>query len=268
MRARACKVATIATLKYHFQIIRLIFLLEGIDRLRLKAATLKGKDEVEEAPAAELGSSAAAAVERPGDSAVAEASAADKGKAGSSGDKGEVGAEKVEAATPVVSEGDSAKAAVALETASSTAASQTGEAASEQASGKNEDAPPFISVHELLKKRRRAKDRVCYFFHEDVATFEVAASHLARPMRARMAHEIVDAWGVYASYLDPIRPRLATRTDIGQFHADPYVATLQTADDFLEMWPHDVAQEAARAYLGSDASVLAMICGTEGRAAL
>ena len=129
-----------------------------------------------------------------------------------------------------------------------------GRKADEKKEGKEAAAPALktVTIKDLLTDKKYCKklERVCYFHHEDMAIFDHPASHLARPFRAAMAHEILASSGVYGKYLDPIRPRLATRTDIGQYHSDNYVATLQTADDFLKTWPQDVAQQAARNYVG------------------
>ena len=64
--------------------------------------------------------------------------------------------------------------------------------------------------------------------------FDVGREHRHRPFRGRMAHALLCSYGFYPHFLEPIHPRLATRTDLGQFHSDAYIEVLATAQKAVE----------------------------------
>ena len=54
-----------------------------------------------------------------------------------------------------------------------------------------------------------------------------------RPFRAQLTHELLVHFGIYENHLEPMRPRLVTRTDLGQYHSDNYLALLQICENYL-----------------------------------
>lgn len=78
------------------------------------------------------------------------------------------------------------------------------------------------------------RKRVVYFHHDELSIFEHGAGHQRKPFRAKLTHSLVKALGIYESCLEPIRPRLVTMTDLGQFHADNYISMLRFAQENID----------------------------------
>mmetsp|Transcript_14919 Transcript_14919/g.28977 ORF Transcript_14919/g.28977 Transcript_14919/m.28977 type:complete len:474 (+) Transcript_14919:650-2071(+) len=73
------------------------------------------------------------------------------------------------------------------------------------------------------------KKRVAYFYDAELSVYEHNRGHKFKPFRAKLAHELIDQYGAYKDMMDVLRPRLVTRTDMGQYHSDAYLEILATA---------------------------------------
>ncbi|EAY23061.1 acetylpolyamine aminohydrolase, putative [Trichomonas vaginalis G3] len=70
------------------------------------------------------------------------------------------------------------------------------------------------------------KQRVVYFYDEDIGNFYYAPNHPMKPHRVRMAHNLILAYDLLPK-MRVLRPRRATATDMTRFHSDEYVQFLQ-----------------------------------------
>ena len=73
-----------------------------------------------------------------------------------------------------------------------------------------------------------SKTRVCYFYDEEIGNFYYDEGHPMKPVRVRMTHSLVLAYGLYKE-LQMFRPRRATPVEMMRFHTPEYVKFLQNA---------------------------------------
>ncbi|KAF9923016.1 histone deacetylase [Linnemannia zychae] len=66
------------------------------------------------------------------------------------------------------------------------------------------------------------KQRVSYFYDEDVGNYTYGLGHPMKPHRVRMCHTLVTNYGLYKK-MDVIRPKRATARQMTRFHNDEYV---------------------------------------------
>ncbi|GBG32760.1 Histone deacetylase [Hondaea fermentalgiana] len=71
--------------------------------------------------------------------------------------------------------------------------------------------------------------RIAYFHDLELSTYEHGRAHKFRPFRAKLAHQLINGYGAYKDLMEVLRPRLVTRTDMGQYHSDAYLEILATA---------------------------------------
>jgi histone deacetylase 1/2 len=71
-----------------------------------------------------------------------------------------------------------------------------------------------------------AKNRVCYFYDNEIGNFYYGPGHPMKPHRIRMTHTLLLNYGIY-KHMQVFRPQLAGVEDMTQFHADDYIAFLQ-----------------------------------------
>jgi histone deacetylase 1/2 len=96
-----------------------------------------------------------------------------------------------------------------------------------------------------------SKPRVAYFYDEEIGNFYYDEGHPMKPVRVRMTHSLVLAYGLH-KHMQVFRPRRATPVEMMRFHAAEYVKFLQTAT------PENTAnsvQELERYCLGLDCPV-------------
>jgi len=90
-----------------------------------------------------------------------------------------------------------------------------------------ESAPE--SIVENVKKRQK----VAYFYDPDMGTFEQPASSTMRGFRGQVTHALLKSYGLFPDFLMVMHPRLATRTDLGQYHSDSYLDGIASAQSHL-----------------------------------
>ncbi|KAF8936301.1 histone deacetylase [Dissophora ornata] len=66
------------------------------------------------------------------------------------------------------------------------------------------------------------KQRVSYFYDDDVGNYTYGLGHPMKPHRVRMCHSLVTTYGLYKK-MDVIRPKRATARQMTRFHNDEYV---------------------------------------------
>ncbi|KAF9338362.1 histone deacetylase [Podila minutissima] len=66
------------------------------------------------------------------------------------------------------------------------------------------------------------KQRVSYFYDEDVGNYNYGLGHPMKPHRVRMCHSLVTNYGLYKK-MDVIRPKRASARQMTRFHNDEYV---------------------------------------------
>ncbi|KAF9574034.1 hypothetical protein EC968_007587 [Mortierella alpina] len=66
------------------------------------------------------------------------------------------------------------------------------------------------------------KQRVSYFYDDDVGNYTYGLGHPMKPHRVRMCHSLVTNYGLYKK-MDVIRPKRATARQMTRFHNDEYV---------------------------------------------
>ncbi|KAG0361703.1 histone deacetylase [Gamsiella multidivaricata] len=66
------------------------------------------------------------------------------------------------------------------------------------------------------------KQRVSYFYDDDVGNYTYGLGHPMKPHRVRMCHSLVTNYGLYKK-MDVIRPKRATARQMSRFHNDEYV---------------------------------------------
>lgn len=94
------------------------------------------------------------------------------------------------------------------------------------------------------------KQRVAYFYDEDIGTFLFTPNHAMKPHRIRMTHHLCDAYGLL-SQMRCIIPRKATFKDLTRFHTDEYIRFLSEAT------PMNVTEDIeTRFNVGADSPVI------------
>jgi histone deacetylase 1/2 len=73
-----------------------------------------------------------------------------------------------------------------------------------------------------------SKPRVVYFYDEEIGNFYYDEGHPMKPVRVRMAHSLVLAYGLHA-HMEVFRPRRATPIEMMRFHSPEYVKFLENA---------------------------------------
>ncbi|KAF9215163.1 histone deacetylase [Podila verticillata] len=66
------------------------------------------------------------------------------------------------------------------------------------------------------------KQRVSYFYDEDVGNYNYGLGHPMKPHRVRMCHSLVTNYGLYKK-MDVIRPKRASARQMTRFHNDEYI---------------------------------------------
>ncbi|CAG8598874.1 3822_t:CDS:10 [Ambispora leptoticha] len=83
-----------------------------------------------------------------------------------------------------------------------------------------------------------AKKRINYFYDEKIAEYFHGSGHPMKPMRVKMTHSLVMAYGLYKK-MEIFRARPGTVEELTQFHTDEYIdflrkVTPNNADDHLK----------------------------------
>ncbi|KAJ3019053.1 Histone deacetylase 1 [Thoreauomyces humboldtii] len=80
------------------------------------------------------------------------------------------------------------------------------------------------------------KQKVSYFYHEEMGNYHYGPQHPMKPHRIRMTHNLVMSYGLY-NKLDISRPSPATFQELTKFHSDEYMEFLQrvTPENIDEM---------------------------------
>ena len=71
------------------------------------------------------------------------------------------------------------------------------------------------------------KTRVAYFYDEEIGNFYYDPGHPMKPVRVRMTHDLVLAYGLH-SHLQVFQPRRASAIEMMRFHSPEYIKFLQT----------------------------------------
>ncbi|KAE8245759.1 hypothetical protein A4X06_0g5442 [Tilletia controversa] len=88
--------------------------------------------------------------------------------------------------------------------------------------------PPLPAPGTAAKRRAAGPGkRVSYYYDSDVGAFSYGYQHPMKPHRMRMAHNLIQAYGL-DRHMDVHRPKRATPNELTRFHTDEYV-------DFLRM---------------------------------
>lgn len=95
------------------------------------------------------------------------------------------------------------------------------------------------------------KQKVAYFYDDEVGNFHYGYGHPMKPHRVRMTHHLIVQYGL-SKKLDVFRPRMLTQQDMTQFHSDDYVHFLRnTTPDNM----HEYLQQLQRFNVGEDCPV-------------
>jgi histone deacetylase 1/2 len=70
------------------------------------------------------------------------------------------------------------------------------------------------------------KQRVAYYYQEDVGHHYYGPGHPMKPFRMKLAHNLVLAYGLYRK-MECYRPHLATAEEMTAFHSDDYIDFLR-----------------------------------------
>ena len=73
-----------------------------------------------------------------------------------------------------------------------------------------------------------SKHRISYFYDEEIGNFYYDHHHPMKPVRVRMAHCLVLAYGLH-NHLQVFSPRRATASEMLNFHSQDYIRFLQNA---------------------------------------
>ena len=98
-----------------------------------------------------------------------------------------------------------------------------------------------------------SRKRISYFYDEEVGNFYYDEGHPMKPVRVRMTHCLVMAYGLH-NHLQVFRPRRATANEMMQFHSQDYIKFLQNST------PENIVSQVAeqkRFMIGSDCPVFA-----------
>ncbi len=72
------------------------------------------------------------------------------------------------------------------------------------------------------------KRRVSYFFDSKVPSHYYGPGHPMKPFRLQLTHHLLLAYGLY-DHMDVIRPGVASRNELVQFHSPEFVDFLAAA---------------------------------------
>ena len=79
--------------------------------------------------------------------------------------------------------------------------------------------------------------RVAYIYHDKIGTFSYGRNHLMKPKRIKMAHDLIEGYGLYRQ-MNGFKPKLATYTEIMKFHSSLYTAFLKNINLFKALNLH------------------------------
>jgi histone deacetylase 1/2 len=79
-----------------------------------------------------------------------------------------------------------------------------------------------------ISTRRHQKMRVAYMYDDGVGDITYGDSHMMSPLRVRVAHRLIQAYGL-ESRMDVCRPWRLSEERLCDFHAPEYIAYLRTA---------------------------------------
>jgi len=71
-----------------------------------------------------------------------------------------------------------------------------------------------------------SKQRIAYFYDEEVGNYYYFKNHPMKPIRVRMTHSLVLSYGLH-NHLQVFRPRRATPEEMMRFHTPSYIKFLQ-----------------------------------------
>ena len=100
-----------------------------------------------------------------------------------------------------------------------------------------------------------SKKRISYFYDEEIGNFYYDHHHPMKPVRVRMAHCLVMAYGLH-NHLQVFSPRRATASEMLNFHSQDYIRFLQNAT------PENIigqVEEQKRFYIGPDCPIFSNI---------
>ncbi|EAY04719.1 acetylpolyamine aminohydrolase, putative [Trichomonas vaginalis G3] len=95
------------------------------------------------------------------------------------------------------------------------------------------------------------KNRIAYFYDEEIGNFYYEEGHPMKPVRVRMTHSLVLAYKLH-NHLQVFRPHRATATEMMRFHSPDYIKFLQNATPENSITS---IQEQKRYCIGSDCPV-------------
>ncbi|CAO3669398.1 unnamed protein product [Umbelopsis vinacea] len=103
-----------------------------------------------------------------------------------------------------------------------------------------------------------AKQRVSYFYDNDVGNFSYGPGHYMKPKRMQMVHNMVVNYGLY-KHMDVVKPDRLTAYQMTRFHSDEYINFLHrvTPDNVsqIAMQHGGLEQGIARFNVGEDCPV-------------
>lgn len=71
-----------------------------------------------------------------------------------------------------------------------------------------------------------SKDKICYFFNENIGNFHYGVKHPMKPHRLAACHNLVVNYGL-CDHMRVIEPAKATALDMMRFHSPDYINFLQ-----------------------------------------
>ena len=71
-----------------------------------------------------------------------------------------------------------------------------------------------------------SKQRVSYFYNQDVGHYYYGAIHPMKPFRVKLAHHLILTYGLYRE-MDVYESTLATYEELQKFHTEEYVSFLR-----------------------------------------
>ncbi|KAK0551577.1 hypothetical protein OC844_006556 [Tilletia horrida] len=88
--------------------------------------------------------------------------------------------------------------------------------------------PPLPAPGTAVKRRAAAASgkRVSYYYDSDIGAFSYGYQHPMKPHRMRMAHNLIQAYGL-DKHMDVHRPKRATPIELTRFHTDEYIDFLR-----------------------------------------
>ena len=96
-----------------------------------------------------------------------------------------------------------------------------------------------------------AKERICYYYDEEVGRNYYGPNHPMKPHRLCMTHNLVLAYDLH-KHLQIFRPRASTNEEFTQFHSEDYVSFLSKITPDKQ---HQYVAEMQRFNLGEDCPI-------------